>query len=49
MLSIADIETAILAYLDEIPQETDGVLSGFDVTEEAAKDLFERFIRFLKN
>jgi hypothetical protein len=49
MLSIADIETAFIAFLDEIPQETDGFLSGFDVTEEAAKDLFERFIRYLKS
>jgi hypothetical protein len=49
MLSIADIETAILAYLDEIPQETDGYLSGFDVTKEAAKELFEGLVRYLKN
>ena len=49
MLSIADIETAIIAFLNEIPQETDGLLSGFDVTEEAAKDLFEGFVRYLLN
>jgi hypothetical protein len=49
MVSIADIETAMIAFLDEIPQETDGLLSGFDVTPELAKDLFERFIRYLKN
>jgi hypothetical protein len=49
MLSIADIETAIIAFLNEIPQETDGLLSGFDVTEEAAKDFFEGFVRYLKN
>jgi hypothetical protein len=49
MLSIADIETAFIAFLDEIPQETGGLLSGFDVTEETAKQLFEGFVRYLKN
>jgi hypothetical protein len=49
MLSIADIETAIIAFLDEIPEETDGLLSGFDVTKEAAKELLEGLVRYLKN
>ena len=49
MLSISDIETAIIAFLDEIPQEADGLLSGVDVTEKAARDLFERFIKYLKS
>jgi hypothetical protein len=44
MPSIADIETAMIAYLEE----SDGFLAGPDVTREQAKELFADFIKYLK-
>jgi hypothetical protein len=49
LLSIADIETSMIAFLEETPREADDFLSGYDVTGEAAKELLEGFIKYLKN